>query len=100
MFISWNAYFSFTSNFIIKWVKTSPKKLEKETDDRKTIRVSLPYLKNVGNNMKKKCFKKCKKCIKENVCFITCFEKKKTAMFAQLRIALQYIYQIKVTFFL
>ena len=31
--------------------------------------------------MKKNCFKKVQKCLKENVHFMTCYETKKTAMF-------------------
>ena len=37
MLMSWNGYPSFTRNSIIKRLKTSPKKVEKEKDDRKII---------------------------------------------------------------
>ena len=37
MFMFWNGYPSFTRNSIIKQLKTSPKKVEKEKDDRKII---------------------------------------------------------------
>ena len=56
------------------------KKFEKEKDDRKIIWIRLPYLDNIDDNMKN-CLKKVQKCLKENVCFITCYETKKTAMF-------------------
>ena len=42
MFMSWNGYPSFTRNSIIKRLKTSPKKIEKEKDDRKIIWIRLP----------------------------------------------------------
>ena len=35
--------------------------------------------------MKKSCFKKVQKCLKENFCFITCYETKKTAMFSSAK---------------
>ena len=35
--------------------------------------------------MKKNCFKKVQKCLQENVCFITCYEIKKTAMFCSAK---------------
>ena len=81
MFMSWNGYSSFTRNSIIKRLKTRPKKVEKEKYDRKVIWIRLPYLGNIGNNMRKNCFKKVQKCLKENVPFITCYETKKTAIF-------------------
>ena len=81
IFMSWNGYLSFTRNSIIKRLKASPKQVEKEKDDRKIIWISLPYLGNIGDNLKKDCFKKVQKCLKENVCFITCYETKKTTMF-------------------
>ena len=37
MFMSWNGCPSFARNSIIKRLKTSPKKVEKEKDDRKII---------------------------------------------------------------
>ena len=58
MFMSWNGYPSFTCNSIIKQLKTPPKIIEKEKDDRKIIWIRLPYLGNVGDSMKKSCFKK------------------------------------------
>ena len=54
-------------------------------DDRKTIWIRLPYLGNIGDNMKKNCLRKVKKCLKENVHFITCYETKKTAMFCSTK---------------
>ena len=72
MLISWNGYPSFTHNSIRKQLKTFPKKVEKEIDDRKIIWIRLPYLGDIGNSMKKSCYKKVQKCLKENVCFITC----------------------------
>ena len=35
--------------------------------------------------MKKNCFKNVQKCLKENTCFITCYETKKTAMFCSAK---------------
>ena len=58
MFMSWNGYPYFTRNSIIKRLKTSTKKVEKEKDDRKIIWIRLPYLGNICDNMKKNCFKK------------------------------------------
>ena len=58
MFMSWNGYPSFTRNSIIKQLKTSLKKVEKEKDDRKIIWIRLSYLGNTGDNRKKNCFKK------------------------------------------
>ena len=45
----------------------------------------LTNLVNTGANMKKNCFKKVQKCLKENICFITCYETKKTAMFCSAK---------------
>ena len=70
--------------------KATPKKVENEKDDSKIIWIRLPYLGNIGDSLKKNCFRKVQKCLKENVRFITCYETKKTAMFVQLRIAFQY----------
>ena len=56
MFISWNGYSSFTRNSITKRLKTRPKNVEKEKYDRKIIWIRLPYLGNIGNDMKKNCF--------------------------------------------
>ena len=91
--MSWNCYPSFTRNSIIKRLKTSPKKVEKEKEDRKIIWIRLPYLGNISDNMKKNCFKKVQKCLriffalwcigmlslaKQNIagflCFITSYE--------------------------
>ena len=85
MCMSWNGYPSFTRNSIIKRLKTSPKKIEKVKDDRKIIWIRLPYLGTIGDNMKKNCFKKMQKCLKENVCFIICYETKKTTMFCSVK---------------
>ena len=85
MFMSWNGYPSFTCNSIIKRLKASPKKVEKEKDDWTIIWIRLQYLGNIGDYMKKNCFKKVKKCLKENVRFITCYETKKTAMFCSAK---------------
>ena len=65
--MSRNGYPSFTRNFIIKRLKTSPKKVENKEDkhDRKIILIRFPYLGNIGNNMKKNCFKKVQKCLKK-----------------------------------
>ena len=75
---------SFTRNSFIKQLKTSPKKVEKEKDDRKNIWMRLPYLGNIGDSLKN-CFKKVQKCLQENVCFITCYEIKKTAVFCSAK---------------
>ena len=64
-FLSWNGYPSFTRNSIIKQLKTSPKKVEKEKDDRKIIWIQLPYLGNIGDNMKKNFLRKCKNVYKK-----------------------------------
>ena len=50
--MSWSCYPSFSQNLIIKGLITSPK-VQKEKDDRKTIWIRLPYLGNIGSNMKK-----------------------------------------------
>ena len=86
--MSWNGYFSFTPNFKKYRIKISPKNVEEETDDNKYIQIILLYPENIGSNMKKNRFEKEQKNVKENVCFITCFETKKTGMFAELLIAL------------
>ena len=79
-FMSWNDYPSFTRNSIIKRLRTPPKKVEKENDVREITWIRLPYFGNIGDNRKKNCFKKVQKCLKENFCFITCYETKKTGM--------------------
>ena len=90
--MSWNGCPSFTRNSIVKQLKAFPKKAEKEKDDRKIIWIRLPYLGNIDDSMKKNCFKKVQKCLKENVCFIKLFlmKQKKQQCFVQLRIAFQY----------
>ena len=55
--MSWDGYSSFTRNSIIKQLKASPRKVDIEKDDRKIIWIRLPYLGNIGNNMKKNCIK-------------------------------------------
>ena len=77
----WNDYTSSTRNSIIKRLKTSPKKVEKEKDDRKTIWIRLPYNGNTCDNRKKKV----QKCLSENVRFITCYKTKKTVMFSSAK---------------
>ena len=62
--MSWNGHRFFTRNSIIKRLKTYPKKIEKEKNDRKIIWIRLPYLSNIDNSMKKKCFKKIQICLK------------------------------------
>ena len=79
--MSWNGYASFTRNSIIKQLKTSPKKVQKEKDDRKIIWIRLPYLGNIDDSLRKNCFKRVQKCLKENVHSITCYGTKKTKMF-------------------
>ena len=91
MFMFWNGYPSFTRNSIIKQLKTFPKKVEKEKDDKKIRCIRLPYLGNTGDSIKKNWFKKVPKCLKENDCFITCYEKENSNVFFQLRIGFQYI---------
>ena len=51
MSVSWNGYPSFT-----------PENVEKEKDDRKIIWIRLQYLGNIGDSLKKNCFKKVQKC--------------------------------------
>ena len=85
MFLSWNGHPFFTRNSIIKRLKTYPKKIEKEKNDRKIIWIRLPYLSNIGDSMKKNCFKKIQIFLKENFCFITYYETKKTAMFCSVK---------------
>ena len=87
--MSWNGYPSFTRNSVVKRLKASPTKVEKE-DDRKIIWISLPYLGNIGDSMKKDYFKKVQKCLKENFRFIICYKTKKQQCFVQLKIAFQY----------
>ena len=74
-----------TRNSIIKRLKISPKKIEKEKDDKKIMWIRLRYLGNIGDSMKKNYFKKKQKCLKENVRFITCYETKKIAMFCSAK---------------
>ena len=62
--MSWNGHTSFTCNSIIKRLKASPRKVEKK-GGRKIIWIRLPYLDNIGDNMKKRCFKKVQKCMKK-----------------------------------
>ena len=83
--MSWNGYPFFTSNFIIKQLKTSPKNFGKEKDDRKIVWIRLPYLGNIGDRLKKNCYKKVQKCLKVNVCFITCYETKRAALFCSAK---------------
>ena len=73
----WDSYHFFTCNPTIKQLKTSPKKIEKEKDDRKIIWIRLPYLCNIGDNMRKEIIKM----FKENTRFITFYDTKKTAVF-------------------
>ena len=42
MFMSWNGYPIFTRNPMLKQLKTFPKKVGKEKDDRKIIWIRLP----------------------------------------------------------
>ena len=81
MFMSWNGYPILTRNSMIKQLKTFPKKIGKEKDDRKIIWISLPkgYLGNIGDSIKKNYFKKAQKRLNENARFITFYETKKTA---------------------
>ena len=98
MLISWNGYPSFKHNSIRKQLKTFPKKVEKEIDDRKIIWIRLPYLGDIGNSMKKSCYKKVQKCLKENVCFITCYETQKIAIFCSANDSIpNVIIQYKIT---
>ena len=85
MFMSWNGYPSFTRDSIINQLKTPPKIIEKEKDDRKIIWIRLQCLGNISDSMKKSCLKKIQKYLKENVRFKTCYETKKTAIFCSAK---------------
>ena len=87
MFMSWNGYPLYTRNSIIKNLKRNKTVNDNnnEPDNRKVIWIRLPYLGNIGDNMKKRCFRKVQNCLKEKVRFITCYQTKKIAMFCSAK---------------
>ena len=53
--MSWNGYPTFTHNSFIKRLNNSPREVLKKDDTKKTG-IKLPYLSNIGNNMKNNYF--------------------------------------------
>ena len=70
-------------NSIIKGLRNNTyTNRNKETNDKKKIIcVRLPYVGRLGDEMKKRCFKKVQKFLTEKVCFFTLYETKKLTMF-------------------
>ena len=83
--MSWNGYPSYTRNVIVSKLNKSYSSEQISTsvqeDERNKIWIKLPYLGNMANNIKERCFRKIKRCLKEDVRFVTCYNTKKSAMF-------------------
>ena len=65
--MSWNSFPLHTRNCTIKWLRNNAKTRtnDDKNDKKKIIWDTLPYLGHVGDKMKKRCFKKVKKCLTE-----------------------------------
>ena len=72
-FISWNGYPSCTRNSIMKRLtsNTNTNRNKETSNEKKIIWVRLPYLRHVGDDMKKHCFIKIQKCMTEKAYFFT-----------------------------
>ena len=69
----WKGYPSYTRSSIIKRVRnnTNTKRNEEKNGRKKIMLFRLPYLGQVEDEMKKRCFKKTQKFLAEKVCFFT-----------------------------
>ena len=72
-FMSWNGYPAYTRNSIIKRLtsNTNTNRNKETSNEKKIIWVRLPYLRHVGDDMKKHCFIKIQKCMTEKAYFFT-----------------------------
>ena len=71
--MSWNGYPSYVRNSFIKCLKSKNNKNNNELDERKIIWIRLPYLVERGHQMKRNCFKKVKRYLKEEGIFKTLY---------------------------
>ena len=81
--MSWNGYPSHILNSVIKRLKSNQQRNEtnKEKDDRKIIWLRFSYLGKKGETLLTSLKSKMKKCLKEDVKFITSYNTKKMATF-------------------
>ena len=86
-FMSWNGYPSHIRNLVIKRLKSNQQRNEpnKEEDNRKIIWSRFPYLGKKGETLLTSLKRKMKRCLKEDVKFITSYNTKKMAMFCSAK---------------
>ena len=80
--MSWNCYSSYSRNSIIKRLRNNANtNRNEETNKKKIIWVRLPYLGQVGDEMKKRRFIKVQKYLTQKVCFFIRYETRKLTIF-------------------
>ena len=86
-FMSWNGYPCHVCNSVIKRLKSNQQRNEtnKEEDNRKIIWLRFPYLGKKGETLLTSLKRKMKRCLKEDVKFITSYNTKKMAMFCSAK---------------
>ena len=86
-FMSWNGYPCHVRNSVIKRLKSNQQRNEtnKEEDNRKIIWLRFPYLGKKGETLLTSLKRKMKRCLKEDVKFITSYNTKKMAMFCSAK---------------
>ena len=70
--MSWNAYLKYVRNFIINRLKSNVNRndnINSNKDDRKVIRINLPYLGKKGEQLTSSLIRKLKRSFKENIKF-------------------------------
>ena len=86
-FMSWHYYPSHVRNSVVKRLKSNQQRNEinKEEDDRKIIWLRFPYLEKKSETLLTSLRRKKKRCLKEDVKFITSYNTKKMAMFCPVK---------------
>ena len=81
--MSWNGYSSYSRNSIIKRLRNdaNTNRNEEINNEKKMIWVRLPYLGQVGDEMKKLRFIKVQKYLTQKLCFFIRYETRKLTIF-------------------
>ena len=96
--MSWNGYPCHVRNSVIKRLKSNQQRNEtnKEEDNRKIIWLRFPYLGKKGETLLTSLKRKMKRCLKEDVKFITSYNTKKMAMFCSATEKIKTIILVKL----
>ena len=86
--MSWNAYLKYVRNFIINRLKSNVNRndnINSNKDDRKVIRINLPYLGKKGEQLTSSLIRKLKRSFKENIKFKMVCKTSKLWMFCNTK---------------